>query len=256
MAEHVEEDQRITNEFMADLNAEYHERALLANQKRFYKRFGRVGLARKPINKSKETCFTCGKLVSPTHAIKKKTKTKSSTVPALISEKKGEASTENLLLTLMEEVTSLKEHIKVPSDNSPSVSQTGSSKSSKGKQTTWFGPCKHCVFKNHLAKDCYLKPKCSTCGSTNHLTKEHPEQTAVKRTMTMFKAQSSVNPLAKKAYMILKPFKDCKYCGFIDHHYDNYEYYSRCEICGSIAHEPADCPKKQLNSRKLRIANK
>nr|GEW64326.1 hypothetical protein [Tanacetum cinerariifolium] len=30
----VEEDQRTSNEFMADLNAEYHERALLANQKR------------------------------------------------------------------------------------------------------------------------------------------------------------------------------------------------------------------------------
>nr|GEZ51130.1 hypothetical protein [Tanacetum cinerariifolium] len=32
-------DNRTSNEFMADLNAEYHERALLANQKRFYKRF-------------------------------------------------------------------------------------------------------------------------------------------------------------------------------------------------------------------------
>ncbi|GJW72273.1 hypothetical protein Tco_0129190 [Tanacetum coccineum] len=38
----VEDDQRTNNDFMADLNAEYHERALLANQKRFYKRSGRV----------------------------------------------------------------------------------------------------------------------------------------------------------------------------------------------------------------------
>nr|GEV47114.1 hypothetical protein [Tanacetum cinerariifolium] len=37
----VEEDQRTSNEFMADINAEYHERALLANQKRFYKRHDR-----------------------------------------------------------------------------------------------------------------------------------------------------------------------------------------------------------------------
>ncbi|GJR14920.1 retrovirus-related pol polyprotein from transposon TNT 1-94 [Tanacetum coccineum] len=58
----VEEDQRTNNEFMADLNAEYHERALLENQKRFYKRSGRVGSARKPLDKSKETCFACGKL--------------------------------------------------------------------------------------------------------------------------------------------------------------------------------------------------
>ncbi|GJY88050.1 hypothetical protein Tco_0502678 [Tanacetum coccineum] len=53
----VEEDQRTSNKFMADLNAEYHERALLENQKRFYKRSGRVGSARKPLDKSKETCF-------------------------------------------------------------------------------------------------------------------------------------------------------------------------------------------------------
>ncbi|GJS80137.1 retrovirus-related pol polyprotein from transposon TNT 1-94 [Tanacetum coccineum] len=58
----VEEDQRTSNEFIADLNAEYHERALLADQKRFYKRYGRVGSARKPLEKSKETCFACGKL--------------------------------------------------------------------------------------------------------------------------------------------------------------------------------------------------
>nr|GEX10157.1 hypothetical protein CTI12_AA301390 [Tanacetum cinerariifolium] len=34
----IEEDQRTNNEFMANLNSEYHERALLANQERFYKR--------------------------------------------------------------------------------------------------------------------------------------------------------------------------------------------------------------------------
>ncbi|GJR16143.1 retrovirus-related pol polyprotein from transposon TNT 1-94 [Tanacetum coccineum] len=51
-----------SNEFMADLNAKYQERALLANQKRFYKRSGRVRSARKPLEKSKETCFAYGKL--------------------------------------------------------------------------------------------------------------------------------------------------------------------------------------------------
>ncbi|GJY23223.1 hypothetical protein Tco_0396881 [Tanacetum coccineum] len=58
----VEEDQRTNNEFMADLNAEYDERDLLENQKRFYKRSDRVGSARKPLDKSKETCFAYGKL--------------------------------------------------------------------------------------------------------------------------------------------------------------------------------------------------
>ncbi|GJW56973.1 hypothetical protein Tco_0103704 [Tanacetum coccineum] len=35
----IEEDQRSSNEFLADLNAEFHERALLANKKRFYKSY-------------------------------------------------------------------------------------------------------------------------------------------------------------------------------------------------------------------------
>ncbi|GKA99329.1 hypothetical protein Tco_0827266 [Tanacetum coccineum] len=38
----VEEDTRSSKEFLADLNLEFHDRALLANQKRFYKRSGRV----------------------------------------------------------------------------------------------------------------------------------------------------------------------------------------------------------------------
>ncbi|GKD86080.1 retrovirus-related pol polyprotein from transposon TNT 1-94, partial [Tanacetum coccineum] len=37
----IEEDQRSSSEFLADLKAEFHERALLANQRRFYKRSGR-----------------------------------------------------------------------------------------------------------------------------------------------------------------------------------------------------------------------
>nr|GEU78346.1 hypothetical protein [Tanacetum cinerariifolium] len=57
----VEEDNRTINKLIADLNAEYHKRALLENQKRFYKRSGRVGSAKKPLDKSKETCFACGK---------------------------------------------------------------------------------------------------------------------------------------------------------------------------------------------------
>ncbi|GJZ26831.1 retrovirus-related pol polyprotein from transposon TNT 1-94, partial [Tanacetum coccineum] len=58
----VEEDTRSNNEFLADLNIEFHDRALLSNQKRYYKRFGRVGSAKKPIVKTKESCYACGKL--------------------------------------------------------------------------------------------------------------------------------------------------------------------------------------------------
>nr|GEZ34000.1 hypothetical protein [Tanacetum cinerariifolium] len=37
----IEEDTRSSQEFLADLNQEYHDRALLANKKRFYKRLGK-----------------------------------------------------------------------------------------------------------------------------------------------------------------------------------------------------------------------
>ncbi|GKA67850.1 retrovirus-related pol polyprotein from transposon TNT 1-94 [Tanacetum coccineum] len=74
-----------------------------------------------------------------------------------------------------------------------------------------------------------LMEECSTCGSTNHLTKEHLEHAAAKKTLINLKAQSPLNPTPKRAPMIPKPFKECKYCGFNDHHYDNYEYYPGCE---------------------------
>ncbi|GKE83919.1 hypothetical protein Tco_1557661, partial [Tanacetum coccineum] len=150
-----------------------------------------------------------------------------------------------------EEVKGLKEQINKPPDTSPSVSQLGCSKSAKGKQKTWFGPYKQCGFRNHLSKDCYMKPKCSTCGSTDHLNKEHPEQAAIKKTLAKLKAQSSQGSSSRKAPMIPKPFKDCKYCGFNDHHSDECEYYPRCDICGSIAHETTDCPKVVFGDKSL-----
>nr|GEY01312.1 retrovirus-related Pol polyprotein from transposon TNT 1-94 [Tanacetum cinerariifolium] len=398
----VKEDQWTSNEFMADLNAEYHESALLANQKRFYKRSGRVGSARKPLEKSKETCFACGRLghfknnvpqtklpyhlihhqtipstnpnhthhpltkrllrtlgkkekekskkgliaksfdwddefvssddegstkirsfmeiaedepsvgkanarsgqwvditmkrnlfhlflpyctsknlislsdltlnmadltldttvpkktrpsvkVSHAYVVKKKTK-KSPIVPKPCFNKKANSSTEQLLLTLMEEVKGLKRKIKILLGTPPTSSQPSSSKVTKKK--TWFGPCKYCGFKNHLFDDCYSKPKCSTCRSTNHLTKEHFEHATIKNTLTKLKAQAPLKLSPKKALMIPKPLKECKYYGINDHHSDHYEFYPGCKVCGSIAHKPSDYLKKHPNSRRPRIANR
>ncbi|GKA75751.1 retrovirus-related pol polyprotein from transposon TNT 1-94 [Tanacetum coccineum] len=58
----VKEDQKSSSDFLDYLNVEFHERALLANKRRFFKRSGRVGSQRKPMDKSNETCFACGKL--------------------------------------------------------------------------------------------------------------------------------------------------------------------------------------------------
>ncbi|GJU16334.1 hypothetical protein Tco_1144300 [Tanacetum coccineum] len=58
---------------------------------------------------------------------------------------------------------------------------------------------------------------------------------------------SSNSQSTKKAHMIPKPFKECKYCRFNDHYSNNYEYYHGCEVYGSVAHETDDCPKKHPN---------
>nr|GEW15551.1 retrovirus-related Pol polyprotein from transposon TNT 1-94 [Tanacetum cinerariifolium] len=82
---------------------------------------------------------------------------------------------------------------------------------------------------NHLSNDCYSKPKCSTCGSINHLTKEHLKHVVVKKTLSKLKVQSPLKPSPKKAPMIPMPFIECKYCGFNDHHSDHCEFYPGCE---------------------------
>nr|GEU57991.1 putative reverse transcriptase domain-containing protein [Tanacetum cinerariifolium] len=89
------------------------------------------------------------------------TKPKSPAVQISCPDKKADSSTEQLLLTLMEEVKGLKNHIKIPSDTSAFESQANTSKPSK--QKAWYGPCKHYRLKNYLSGDCYSKPKCSTC---------------------------------------------------------------------------------------------
>ncbi|GJW06082.1 ribonuclease H-like domain-containing protein [Tanacetum coccineum] len=82
----------------------------------------------------------------------------------------------------------LKEQIKPSSDNSLSVSQTGSSKSRKNKQkanlvlantvvTSYrkaliipkpFIPCKYCKFNDHHSDECEYYPGCDICGSIAH----------------------------------------------------------------------------------------
>nr|GEU37102.1 cysteine-rich RLK (receptor-like protein kinase) 8 [Tanacetum cinerariifolium] len=69
--------------------------------------------------------------------------------------------------------------------------------------------------------------------------------------LTLIKEATS----SKKTLKIPKPFIPYKYCGSNDHHSDECEYYLRCDICGSIAHEPSKCDKKTLpNNKKPRIA--
>ncbi|GJZ20758.1 retrovirus-related pol polyprotein from transposon TNT 1-94 [Tanacetum coccineum] len=63
------------------------------------------------------------------------------------------------------------------------------------------------VLRNHPTNDFYSKPKCSICGSNDHLTKHYIEQAAVKKTLIKLKAQSPLYPTPKKTPRIPKPFR-------------------------------------------------
>ncbi|GJT31949.1 hypothetical protein Tco_0922368 [Tanacetum coccineum] len=204
-------------------------------------------MAELTLNNSSKRSKKSSVKVSQTYVIKK-TEPKVQTVQISCSKKKVSPSMKQLLLTLMEEVKGIKDHIKIPSVTSSSGSQASSSMPSK--QKVWYKPCIHYELKNHLSDDCYLKPKCSTCGSNEHLTREHTEQTVVKRTLNKLKNQPPLKPIPKKTSRMSNPSSECKYYGSNKHHPDNCEFYPGCEICGSIAHEITDCPKNLRNSRK------
>ncbi|GJV44242.1 hypothetical protein Tco_1428778 [Tanacetum coccineum] len=169
----VEEDTTSSKEFLADLNLEFHDKALLANQKRFYKRSGKdegttavkafMAIAEdepdvgkidsrsrtQPIGTSKGVTSTINLTQTSTvsnntkkvidkesliKSIKKKAQPKTLVVLDPSSEKKVDSTTEKLLRTLMKEIKGLKEHIKPSSENSYSISHTRSSKSKNNKQ--------------------------------------------------------------------------------------------------------------------------
>ncbi|GJV42519.1 retrovirus-related pol polyprotein from transposon TNT 1-94 [Tanacetum coccineum] len=88
--------------------------------------------------------------VSQTYVIKKKTESKHPAIQNSCPDKNALPSTEQLLLTLMEEVKCIKNQILIPSDTSLSVSQASSSKTPK--QNVWYGPCKHGLLKEICPK--------------------------------------------------------------------------------------------------------
>nr|GEW83275.1 RNA helicase, ATP-dependent, SK12/DOB1 protein [Tanacetum cinerariifolium] len=117
--------------------------------------------------------------VSHTYVIKKKTESKHPAVQNSCPDKSALPSTEQLLLTLMEETP---------------------------KQKVRYGPCKRCGMRNNLSDDCYLKPKCSTCRLISHTTNEHTTQTVVKISLNKLKGQSTSKSTPVRTTRMSKTF--------------------------------------------------
>nr|GEW88808.1 retrovirus-related Pol polyprotein from transposon TNT 1-94 [Tanacetum cinerariifolium] len=88
------------------------------------------------------------------------------------------------------------------------------------------------VIKKKTKKYSVVPKPCSdnkTNTSTKQLLLTLMEEAAVKKSLSKLKAQSPLKSTQKKTLMIPKPFKECKYCGFNDHHSDHCEFYLGCE---------------------------
>nr|GEY52273.1 hypothetical protein [Tanacetum cinerariifolium] len=200
---------------MADLNVEYHERTLLENQKRFYKRSGRVGLASKLLDKSKETCFACGKL----GYFQKECPSSKTSTPFIYPQ------------------TGLKAEIAILTKRIDDMTKGKSKKGKKEKDKS-----KKCLISESVDWD-YESVSLDDEGITKirafmAIFKDEPlvgkvdamsgqwdditmKKAGVKKSLSKLKAQSPLKPTPMKTPMIPKPFKKCKYCGFNDHHYDH-----------------------------------
>nr|GEX05414.1 hypothetical protein [Tanacetum cinerariifolium] len=196
----VEEDQRSNNEFMADLNAEYHERSLLAYQKRFYKRSWTVGSARKPIDKSKETCFTCGI-----------TKIKAFMAIAKDKPSIGKANARSSYKFTLDQLLSKQ----IPGTIVKALGGRGKRKEKISS--------KEVIFNKADESSSMTVPEITLDSESKCETQEH--------LLPLFKLirTAPAGTSTKKAPMIPKPFKNCIYYGFNYHHFDNYEYYPECE---------------------------
>nr|GEU74265.1 retrovirus-related Pol polyprotein from transposon TNT 1-94 [Tanacetum cinerariifolium] len=214
----VEEDQRTINEFVADLNAEYHKRALLKNQKRFYKRSRRVRID----DLTKENS-------------KKGKNKKGKSDKGLIAES-FDCGEESISLE-DERTTKIRAFMAIDEDES-SVGKADARSRGRGKKD-----------KISSKEVIFSKADESSSMPFPDITSDSEFEGETQKLLPPLPKLIGVAPAAKKTPMIPKPFKECKYRGFNDHHSDNYEYYPGCELCGSIIHKPADCPMKHPNSK-------
>nr|GEX05820.1 putative reverse transcriptase domain, ribonuclease H-like domain, aspartic peptidase domain protein [Tanacetum cinerariifolium] len=253
----VEEDTKSSSEFLADLNAEFHDRALLANQKRYYKRSGQwVAITMKKVQR---LIFIIGgderkHVLNYTHVdlhyeedqrknLLKKFNSLNQELSSCKSKLDDLKNAKALKCSLQNEISRL---------NLENESQRDKISDLKKVIEKWTS---NKVTLDQLLTESSVKApkkKAQTMlpSATDPIPVKKSDSSNEKLLLTLMEEGSS----SRKAPMIPKPFIDCKYCGFNDHHSDECEYYPGCDICGSIAHETIDYTKKPtLTKRKPRI---
>ncbi|GKA26978.1 retrovirus-related pol polyprotein from transposon TNT 1-94 [Tanacetum coccineum] len=212
----VEEDTRRSSEFLIDLNDEFPDRILLANQKRFYKRSGRIGSAKKPMDKSKVTCFACGKqgvtrvkafmAIAEDEPYVGKNDARSGAEP--IGTSNDVISLVNLTQTStvsdMTKMVPAKESSVEEHPEQVVVKKTLSKIKAQSSQTFSlrkapqilkpFIPCKYYHFNDHHSDECEYYPGCDICGSIAHETAAYTKNTSSKNRKPKNANQRSIEP--------------------------------------------------------------
>ncbi|GJV60037.1 hypothetical protein Tco_1466137 [Tanacetum coccineum] len=216
------EDTMSNKEFLVDLNLEFHDRALLANQKRFYKRARRVGVARKPMDKSNETCFDKESLSSGDEG--------TPTVKAFMAIVDDEPATSSKV-SFDQLITK-----QIPGNIIHALGGRGIQKDSTSFKDAIFIKAEDSPIENSYecaSDDEFANDNQEPLRALPKISRVEPIGTSKGITSAIHLTQTST--ISEKTKQVSK---------------------KECDICGSIAHEPSDCDKKALpNNKRPRIAS-
>jgi hypothetical protein len=225
-----------------------------------------------------------------THNVKNKAdKTTSvvSAIPASNSDKKSVSSTEQLLLTLMEEIKGIKSQINSPNNSnasSTSQSKTNQNKVKNSSRPRSISPVQYdsdqkdhsaahnTVNRGQMPKRSALKPTMRYPQSPQRHTSSQryahsPQRYAEssqrftspsrqsghspQRYGQSYRGNSPQRPRSQtpQRYGTSRPFPICKFCGSDRHHMESCQYYEECELCESTDHVTSDCHRNTRVNR-------
>ncbi|GKC02068.1 retrovirus-related pol polyprotein from transposon TNT 1-94, partial [Tanacetum coccineum] len=98
--------------------------------------------------------------------------------------------------------------------------------------------CELYHYTNHSTEDCYRILYCMKYKSKDHRTSDHDMYVALLKSSKNYKAQpyQHASPSKQILKAKAKPYPPCTHYGFKDHHPDDFQNYTECEICRSYDH--------------------
>ncbi|GKD01037.1 retrovirus-related pol polyprotein from transposon TNT 1-94 [Tanacetum coccineum] len=193
-----EVDERSSEEYLRDLDIEYHERALLANSKCYF--------ARDCFSKTSEPSYKSQEEVSDEEEV-----TQVKVLIALADDEltvgKSHAHNGewvditirkvNTLLSIDEDVD-WQNYLKSENYKAQPYQYASSSKQILKAKAKPFPPCTHCGFNDHKPDDCRNYPECGICGSYDYFTSGHNHVIQIRGGVLAESSQSNESSIGVK----------------------------------------------------------